>query len=204
MSGINSSLVFGRRKEAAAKDRRISALFIILLMSTAATVREKVRTNQFNILLQPASNCILTGCKALQTTGLDACRQQCCYRGSFLEVLPVCVCVCAEVMVPRPCCSSHAFSDSSLGRKKKPNSFWFCICDAARRTCPRVMTTDTWVCSCLLSAGADMLWSCRGGAVWRSITFHRQHLEQQVVGLWYVDEKLGCCGACCRVGLPHV
>lgn len=74
-------------------------------MSTAATVREKVRTNQFNILLQPASNCILTGCKALQTTGLDACRQQCCYRGSFLEVLPVLpVCVC----VPRWWFHAHA------------------------------------------------------------------------------------------------
>lgn len=74
MSGINNQHLFGRRKEAEAKDIRIPALFIILWSRcTAGTVKEKVKINQSSTIYLPTSNCILTPCNSLQTGGLDAC-----------------------------------------------------------------------------------------------------------------------------------
>ena len=74
IGGINNRHLFWRRKEAGAKDIRISTLFIIWWrMCTAGTVKEKVKMNQSRALHQPTSNCILTRRNRLQTGGLDAC-----------------------------------------------------------------------------------------------------------------------------------
>lgn len=154
MSGINNRRLFGRRKKAEAKERWISTLFIILWrMCTAGTVNEKVRINQFNVLCQPASNCILTQCNSLQTSGLDAWWQLKCYSGASLEK-----CLCAVIWYPlSQSCSSHSFALShplklslshcagvNVSKKRCWLASYGAECQARPCLCVHACIPDTW------------------------------------------------------------
>lgn len=71
--GLTAGAYLQEEKGPKAEDGEISTLFHYFVENVYSRYCQGKCHNQSNVPCQPASNCILTQCNALQTGGLDVC-----------------------------------------------------------------------------------------------------------------------------------